>query len=753
MEKERAFAKKRTRGFSESRSGRCLRRLAALAGMVLLFTGAAWLLPVSADAAGGEDPSIMAYNIYADPDLSGTGRKFDGFSIDFEAEKDPVNTYWALCNWHMDLTSFRKTHPDAEGMGCYGGLQNTESGRKALISFWEVLDGKGKSILRARRVYPSGSDGVFGGEGEGTNYMRPYSWKARTWYRMVLRSWKDEESGRTFVGQWFLDTSTGKWSEPVYFDTGLTDSFMAGDMSFFQENFYGSNRYEERSFRIRNIYVKELNKESWTSLPGSTLSHDTYDNKDGVWSFGADKEAFKGSAGGRVGDQKKFNAEHKESGKFTIEQPKEPEMPELWISRIEADKRSGWETLSWTTAAESAPLLRAEVTVRDAETSKIVSTVNVTRPEKRSVDLEKLPKGKYTATLTLTDIFGRTATRTHQLIVTPMGSAVFCAQPEEEEEEKLHPEDISIPNLCKLITDHYNRELAPEGEYVIFPENDAEIGDGTFSTVLRYQMSDAEAEEILAKGQFPDANIYASSIEVVRTTGKVTDEFTDRDGNPGVWYLQDEPGFRNLARSDGALAKKNDKIELKTDGAIIRPEDFLVGGKKFGALTLREAKRIYGEKTFAPAYESARLRSGAQTYITVNTLENHPTMPVELIFSEDSDLVYSVFVSTKDLRSPKKEDTRVNQFRITDSLEDVILSLDLPEEFRDKILFDLGEHMDVQIRRPVKDESGDYVLVAANFTGNTDQKIMIIDDEVQADFYFRNGSLIRLQLYNLRDFY
>jgi hypothetical protein len=61
--------------------------------------------------------------------------------------------------------------------------------------------------------------------------------------------------------------------------------------------------------------------------------------------------------------------------------------------------------------------------------------------------------------------------------------------------------------------------------------------------------------------------------------------------------------------------------------------------------------------------------------------------------------------------------------------------------------------MDVQIRRPVKDESGDYVLVAANFTGNTDQKIMIIDDDVQADFYFRNGSLIRLQLYNLRDFY
>ena len=46
----------------------------------------------------------MAHNIYSNPVLNGTGRKFDGFSIDFRGIQTPRATYWALCNWGMNLS-------------------------------------------------------------------------------------------------------------------------------------------------------------------------------------------------------------------------------------------------------------------------------------------------------------------------------------------------------------------------------------------------------------------------------------------------------------------------------------------------------------------------------------------------------------------------------------------------------------------------------------------------------------------------
>lgn len=39
----------------------------------------------------------MAHNVYVDPDLSATSGKFDGFMIDFKADKTGMATYWSLC--------------------------------------------------------------------------------------------------------------------------------------------------------------------------------------------------------------------------------------------------------------------------------------------------------------------------------------------------------------------------------------------------------------------------------------------------------------------------------------------------------------------------------------------------------------------------------------------------------------------------------------------------------------------------------
>ena len=70
-----------------------IRIIAALVVTIVLAC-----LPIGSTADGE-----MAYNIYSDPDLSATSRAFKSFVIDFCATKRLIHTYWALCNWQMNL--------------------------------------------------------------------------------------------------------------------------------------------------------------------------------------------------------------------------------------------------------------------------------------------------------------------------------------------------------------------------------------------------------------------------------------------------------------------------------------------------------------------------------------------------------------------------------------------------------------------------------------------------------------------------
>ncbi len=201
--------------------------------------------------------SPMAHNIYSDPDLSKTSRQFDGFSIDFKGIDTPNSTYWALCNWQMDLTNFKKTHKDVSGGGAYGGLQTHIDEKKAIMSFWEVqyTENGEKKVHRATRMYPKGQESTFGGEGEGTNYIADYNWRTKIWHRFVLYSWKDIATGKTFVGEWLQNLSTKKWTLFAVFNTKLVDSYITGGLSQFQENFYDKYYPAKRSFNIKNMYA------------------------------------------------------------------------------------------------------------------------------------------------------------------------------------------------------------------------------------------------------------------------------------------------------------------------------------------------------------------------------------------------------------------------------------------------------------------------------------------------------------------
>jgi len=348
---------------------------------------------------------IFAYNIYSDPDLSNTSRKFDTFMIDFRGVQTPQATYWALANWGMDLTASSKVYSNLSGGGSYAGLQNTGK-RVAIMAFWEYKY-EGDKILNASRMYPSGKDNGFGGEGEGTNWIGPYQWNDNSWYRMVLHCWTDTETGTTFVGQWFLDEATGKWTLISYFDTKLTGSFFKGNMSQFQENFYGKQAEPEREFNYKNMYILDHTDGKWKSLAASTLSCDyNSDNKKGTREFGATEEYFWGKAAGvKLKDQTAYNATAQKSEKYTIKQLETPTLGTPAIKNVMITNTDNGCRVTWVQEDTSTPQLSYKVELFDSK-GNVIAIKSATRPEVTKLDFEDLKTNSITCKVTLTDVFG-----------------------------------------------------------------------------------------------------------------------------------------------------------------------------------------------------------------------------------------------------------------------------------------------------------------------------------------------------------
>ncbi len=253
----------------------------------------------------------MAHNIYSDPVLYNTSGKYSGFLIDFCSDSTPIGTYWALCNWGMDVSDLRSRYTVTDDGGAYAGLQSRGDGKKAIMSFWEIHYNNeyGRdTVIRAKRVYPKGDTSSFGGEGEGTNYITDYNWKTGEWYRMYLCCYDDAASGHTYVEQWVQEIKTGVWTKISCFDTGLSHSCFKGNMSQFMENYLSGESNEVRTFAYKNIYVREYATGEWKPVTQSKLSVDTWwDNKKGNFAYTADKNTLYGITCGYGRDAAKLN--------------------------------------------------------------------------------------------------------------------------------------------------------------------------------------------------------------------------------------------------------------------------------------------------------------------------------------------------------------------------------------------------------------------------------------------------------------
>lgn len=238
-----------------------------------------------------KDDKKYAHNFYSDPVLPSGEKKYDGFYIEFKANDAPKATYWALCNWNMNLSNETVKYKNSYGKpyGAYAGFQVLSDGSKKLIfSVWDGVksDGTHKWVDFVSTSFKKGqytAENVKkSGEGSYTKYLFDYNWSADKWYGMYLSS--KVINGETHVSMWVYDISASKWTHVITVNTHLKNSCMEGSMGMFMENFNSSYRESLRSCFLRNIHVHQTGKK-WTGISKFNIHTDGNTNKLGSFAF------------------------------------------------------------------------------------------------------------------------------------------------------------------------------------------------------------------------------------------------------------------------------------------------------------------------------------------------------------------------------------------------------------------------------------------------------------------------------------
>ena len=339
--------------------------------------------------------------IYVDIDVSKTSEKYDTYVLDFKSDKTPPATYWSLAYWEMDITEFIKEHPDAKRAGAYAGLQTqSNSTKNAIMSFWDVFytENGVKKRNRAKRIYPTGEESTFDNEGEGTNFFPQYKWLTNVWYRFVIHSWVDQDTKKTYVGEWIHNLDTEEWTLLTYFDVGLKNSFLVNGFGFFLENFNSEYFGKERNFQLKNMYILDHSYKKWISINTTTLSSEHHENSQGTHEFGHTSSYIYGSSGLPVADQELYDASMPERITGTINQPDFPAFPAPILKKVYATLNGSVLTVNWTIYEKTPPCYHYFIEISRKNSNGKFETIgewNIYRPEITSLDIVRYFKGEY----------------------------------------------------------------------------------------------------------------------------------------------------------------------------------------------------------------------------------------------------------------------------------------------------------------------------------------------------------------------
>jgi len=93
-------------------------------------------------------------------------------------------------------------------------------------------------------------------------------------------------------------------------------------------------------------------------------------------------------------------------------------------------------------------------------------------------------------------------------------------------------------SIGNQIAEHYTKEWKPEGTYVVFSDEASFDWDGKIVYILRYQMSDKEAEERIQAGMSVAPNVFAAEVWVDMSTWEVSEGMTGDDLSEKTWKLE-----------------------------------------------------------------------------------------------------------------------------------------------------------------------------------------------------------------------
>lgn len=237
---------------------------------------------------------------------TGQNIRFNAYCVDFKSDYLPYGTYSCLFNGYMDYSSLKEQYETVktDGISLYGGLQQGAEGKpsNSILTMWDIYctdkDGTVTTIrpVRTYTAEETDTDRLVGNlEGQGSQTLLPYEWKAGRWYRMLLRCATSKTTGNTTVEQWFQDLTTNKWTHMCTYDTGVKNSSFIGNVALFSENFLKQYAGEVRSLEFTNVRIHT--GKVWrdvVSTPGGIFLHETgfHTNAYGSWEAGADRNTF-----------------------------------------------------------------------------------------------------------------------------------------------------------------------------------------------------------------------------------------------------------------------------------------------------------------------------------------------------------------------------------------------------------------------------------------------------------------------------
>jgi hypothetical protein len=303
--------------------------------------------------------------------------------------------------------------------GGYNGLQQTpdkDYGTSYILiaSLWDP-NTAGKVFSKV--AYPGNNTFTsrFGGEGDGWKTINPYKWDLNIWYNIAIRAWKS--NSQLYVATFIQNTTTGVWLHTSTLAQPDRLGFLGSGNDAFLENWDGTNslwdgRFTRKAFfrdcwnlSTNNVWEKHKQRRFYAN-DGDEARNGKYNNSFNA-GYDPSEDAYFMQHGGDCKPDKAFGTNR---GISLPEQIHQGDAPKLTIGALTAVKIKYADhcvKLSWTTDVTKSPQLSSKIEIMNS-LGKVIQTVDEVLPEKRyAVIKASLPVGRYTAHVTITDIFNQ----------------------------------------------------------------------------------------------------------------------------------------------------------------------------------------------------------------------------------------------------------------------------------------------------------------------------------------------------------